>query len=166
MDGGEGHFVARFRRVGANPQKRAPFAPAAPDRQRQEAGALYGEVFTDSPEGLIGVFGGKALLLPTGLPDLSGLHVLRAGVELAQAKGSRLEPAHGVFMSRPKGSCRRALDFPSDSPQLLAFLRGEEIDCPEKGYTAVCVNGVVTGFGKASGGRLKNRYPKGLRLRG
>ena len=166
MDGGEGHFVARFRRVGANPQKRAPFAPAAPDRQRQEAGALYGELFTDSPEGLIGVFGGKALLLPTGLPDLSGLHVLRAGVELAQAKGSRLEPAHGVFMSRPKGSCRRALDFPSDSPQLLAFLRGEEIDCPEKGYTAVCVNGVVTGFGKASGGRLKNRYPKGLRLRG
>ena len=38
--------------------------------------------------------------------------------------------------------------------------------CEGGGYTAVCVNGVVTGFGKASGGRLKNRYPKGLRNRG
>ncbi|MFR7551630.1 MAG: methyltransferase RsmF C-terminal domain-like protein [Acutalibacteraceae bacterium] len=25
--------------------------------------------------------------------------------------------------------------------------------------------GVVTGFGKASGGVLKNKYPKGLRIR-
>ncbi|MFQ7106095.1 MAG: methyltransferase RsmF C-terminal domain-like protein, partial [Neglectibacter timonensis] len=32
-----------------------------------------------------------------------------------------------------------------------------------KGYTAVCVSGVTTGFGKASGGKLKNKYPKGLR---
>ncbi|MBQ8751732.1 MAG: Fmu (Sun) protein, partial [Clostridia bacterium] len=31
---------------------------------------------------------------------------------------------------------------------------------------AVAVDGVVAGFGKASGGVLKNRYPKALRLRG
>ena len=30
---------------------------------------------------------------------------------------------------------------------------------------AAAVGGVVMGFGKASGGVLKNRYPKGLRLR-
>ena len=28
------------------------------------------------------------------------------------------------------------------------------------------VDGIVTGFGKCSGGRLKNRYPKGLRNHG
>jgi NOL1/NOP2/fmu family ribosome biogenesis protein len=32
-----------------------------------------------------------------------------------------------------------------------------------KGYCAVCVNGITLGFGKASNGRLKNKYPKGLR---
>lgn len=31
------------------------------------------------------------------------------------------------------------------------------------GYTAVAADGIVTGFGKASNGVLKNRYPKGLR---
>ncbi|HIW23220.1 MAG TPA: tRNA and rRNA cytosine-C5-methylase, partial [Candidatus Acutalibacter stercoravium] len=54
-------------------------------------------------------------------------------------------------------------DLPWDAPELLAFLRGEEIPCEGKGYTAVCAGGVPTGFGKASGGRLKNHYPKGLR---
>jgi NOL1/NOP2/fmu family ribosome biogenesis protein len=49
--------------------------------------------------------------------------------------------------------------------ELAAFLRGETIACGGKGWTAVSVGGIVTGFGKASGGILKNRYPKGLRLR-
>lgn len=54
---------------------------------------------------------------------------------------------------------------PAD-PRLSAFLRGEEIEAPgDSGWTAVAVDGAVTGFGKATGGRLKNRYPKGLRLR-
>lgn len=165
MDGGEGHFVARFRRVGENRQKNTPFLGADTGPARRQAEALYKELFGGEP-GPTGTFGGKVLLLPEGLPDFTGLHVLRAGVELAQTKGKRLEPAHGVFMSRSKADCLHTLDFPPDSPLLLAFLRGEEIDSPTAGYTAVCVNGVVTGFGKASNGRLKNRYPKGLRLRG
>ena len=33
------------------------------------------------------------------LPDLSGLHVLRAGVEAGQCVKGRFEPAHGLFMA-------------------------------------------------------------------
>ena len=104
------------------------------------------------------------LLLPQDLPELSGLGVLRAGVELCRQKGKRWEPSHAVFQAARKEDCRQTLDLPWDAPDLLAFLRGEEIDCGGKGYTAVCAGGVPTGFGKASGGRLKNHYPKGLRL--
>jgi NOL1/NOP2/fmu family ribosome biogenesis protein len=45
-------------------------------------------------------------------------------------------------------------------------LRGEELSIPEKmsGYVGVCVDGLTVGFGKAVNGRLKNKYPKGLRL--
>lgn len=47
----------------------------------------------------------------------------------------------------------------------MRFLHGEEIGVPDglKGYTAVCTGGLTLGFGKCSGGVLKNRYPKGLR---
>ncbi len=160
MDGGEGHFVARFRRVGANPPKRKPFAyPAVP----QEAARLYEELFVDGIPGFMGQFGPRVLLLPPGLPELAGLGVLRAGVELAQVKGRRLAPCHGGFVSHRREDCLKAIDFPPDAPELAAFFHGEEIACPHSGYTAVCVSGVVAGFGKASQGRLKNHYPKGLR---
>ena len=101
--------------------------------------------------------------MPPALPELSGLGVLRAGVELAEVRGKRLEPCHGFFMSRSRAELHQSLNLSLQDPRLAAFLRGEEIDCDAKGYTAVCVAGVTTGFGKASSGRLKNRYPKGLR---
>ena len=57
------------------------------------------------------------------------------------------------------------MNFAREDPLLSAFLRGEEIPVESpSGYTAVLAGGVTVGFGKCSGGRLKNRYPKGLRL--
>ena len=94
--------------------------------------------------------------------------VKRAGILAAELKKGRAEPTHALFMSRKPDNCRNVVDLPADSPELARFLRGEEIDCPGgmRGYAAVCCSGVVTGFGKCSGGRLKNRYPKGLRESG
>lgn len=49
--------------------------------------------------------------------------------------------------------------------KLKKFLHGEEIPVPKetKGYTAVAVNGIVTGFGKASNGTLKKQISKGIK---
>ncbi len=163
MDGGEGHFVAKLQRTGENPCRVSTFSGQAQKETARIARELFDSLFFDSLTAPIAQFGDKVLLLPEELPQLSGLGVLRAGVELGEQRGNRIEPAHGLFMSRKKARCRNSLDFSPDSPALAAFLRGEEIDSDTAGYTAVCVNGVVTGFGKASGGRLKNRYPKGLR---
>ena len=69
-------------------------------------------------------------------------------------------------MAMKPADCRRCICLELADPRLTAFLRGEEIEAPgEPGWTAVAADGVVTGFGKRTGGRLKNRYPKGLRLR-
>ena len=164
MDGGEGHFVARFRRVGENPCQAGRFSrQALPKALAEQAQELYRALFTDEPPQRIAQVKETLLCLPEDLPDLRGLGVLRAGVELCQVRKGRLEPAHGLFMSRQGSLCREALDFSPESRPLAAFLRGEELDCPGKGYRAVLVNGITVGFGKAAGGRLKNHYPKGLR---
>ncbi len=163
MDGGEGHFVAKLRRVGENPCGVSDFSEFLNSADTRAAAEFYGTLFSGACPGRLAKFGDRLLLLPEELPALRGLGVLRAGVELGEARPSRIEPSHALFMSRKKEECLRSLDFPPDSPELDVFLRGGELDCGETGYTAVCVNGVVTGFGKASGGRLKNRYPKGLR---
>ena len=106
----------------------------------------------------------RVILLPNELPDIAGLSVLRAGVEFGEAKKNRIEPAHGIFMASRAENCRSVLHLTSNDPALFAFLRGEEIPAEGlSGYTAVAADGIVTGFGKASNGVLKNRYPKGLR---
>ncbi len=156
--------MAKFQRMGENVSRGGRFDGFLSRREEPEARALFEELFACPWPGNAACFGDRLLLLPEGLPELSGLGVLRAGVELAHRKGKRWEPSHAAFQAARKGDCRQAADFPWDDSRLAAFLRGEEIDWDGKGYTAVCAGGVPLGFGKASGGRLKNHYPKGLRL--
>lgn len=161
MDGGEGHFVAKLRKKGEEERFSSLYSQSKKGKKEEAAcRELLDTVFDRRLPGQILFFGSKAYLAPENLPVLDGLGVLRAGVELGELRGSRVEPSHGLFMAWGQYSLRKVQP---DAEALAAFLRGEEIDCEEKGYTAVLFQNAVIGFGKASGGRLKNRYPKGLR---
>ena len=105
-------------------------------------------------------------LLPPELPELGGLPIVSAGFAVAELCKNRLEPCHAAFMAARAADCRRLVNLTRDDPRVTAFLRGEQIEAPDdlKGWTAVAVEGITLGFGKVSGGTLKNRYPKGLRL--
>ena len=79
MDGGEGHFAARFRRVAPCEERFAPFS-FKPDRETQaHAEELYTSLFTDVP-GRFQRVRDRVILLPNELPDIAGLSVLRAKV--------------------------------------------------------------------------------------
>lgn len=161
MDGGEGHFVAKLQRLSENGNTPSPYNYAKPS---ELAKACCEMLYKQMPSGVLEQIGDNLLLLPDGLPQMKGLGVLRAGVLLGTYQ-KRIEPAHAAFMAaRPESLCN-VLELTHEGPQIAAFLHGEELDVPEslKGYTGVAVDGIVTGFGKCSGGRLKNRYPKGLR---
>ena len=72
---------------------------------------------------------------------------------------------HTHFICRKKtDNFKKVLDLQLTDNRIFDYLKGLEIDCDGKGYTAVSVVGVSVGFGKASGGKLKNHYPKGLRI--
>lgn len=170
-NGGEGHFLALLRRTGDG--ERATIALPEPTRRAdavvEAAKALYTECFGDEPQGRFLQTGDTIRLLPWGMPKVEGVHVLTAGVPVAQVltgRTWRVEPTHAVFQSAPVSACRRLVDLSRDDPRAVAFLRGEELTVTaENGWCGVAVEGVTMGFGKAVDGRLKNRYPKGLRLR-
>ena len=90
--------------------------------------------------------------------------MLRAGLLLGEFKQNRLEPAHALFTC-PLVKPLQSLELLLSDPRLPAFLHGREIPAQglQKGFVRVTVSGVPLGFGKYSGGVLKNRYPKGLR---
>ena len=102
----------------------------------------------------------KALIFET-----KGLQILRAGIILGEIAKNRIEPHHSAFMAAKPDDCVSFVDLDVNDKEIKAFLHGEEIPISSetKGYTAVGVHGMTTGFGKASNGKLKNKYPKGLR---
>ena len=104
--------------------------------------------------------------MPPICPDLTGTHVIRAGVFVGTVKKNYFEPAHSVYMSADINNLRQVVNLTPDDERVVKFLKGEEIDVDEnlKGYTAVAVSSVITGFGKVSNQKLKNKYPKGLRI--
>lgn len=167
VDGGEGHFVALLHRREETQAEVtwSPMLPPIADAHGEQAKALYRECFTDQPTGRFAVYGGQVRLLPPDLPDMAGLPIIAAGFAVAELCKNRLEPCHAAFMAAKAADCRRCVDLSVDDPRLVDFLRGAQISADGvKGWTAVAVEGITVGFGKASNGVLKNRYPKGLRL--
>lgn len=166
MDGGEGHFAARLRKKGEG------YGSIIPYKNNQKIDDkvwdFYDSLFVDRPFGEnLALVGEKIIILPKNYNrNIKNTGIIRAGIILGEIVKNRIEPHHSVFMAAQKNDCRSAVDFDLNSDEIHKFLHGEEIAVPSevKGYTAVCVNEITVGFGKASNGRLKNKYPKGLRI--
>ena len=164
MDGGEGHFAARLKKL--SPCGSAGDEAFKPRKTADDILKFYDENFVGRPFGSrIEIIKDKIYALPEVLPSFDMAGVLRRGVLLGEIRKNRVEPHHCAFAAAKPADCARSIDFAADSDEIKKFLHGEEIGVSSdlKGYTAVCVNGITLGFGKASGGRLKNKYPKGLR---
>ncbi len=185
--GGEGHFVALMRRKSDYSYTNSDIIPtiaevsaskkttkkggkpkpaAAGITPREAFFKFYKENFEDDIDlettDIIEL--GERVLLSPKTPSLQGLSVVRAGVFAGTLQKNRFQPSHALFC-RAECRAKRVLNLATESDEIKAFIHGEEITCPHElsGYTAVLVNGIPLGFGKASGGRLKNHYPKGLR---
>ena len=170
MDGGEGHFAAKLRKKGESGQSFGRAFSAAALTPKNKIPSLVTDflkdVFKDTSgyENLL-MLGDNVYALPDNCPEIKGNSVIRAGVFVGTVKKNFFEPAHALFMSADINNLNKVLDLPLSDSRLSAFLRGEEISAEGdfKGFTAVAAEGIITGFGKVSGGRLKNKYPKGLR---
>ena len=79
-------------------------------------------------------------------------------------KKNRFEPAHSLALSLLPSQVASFADLSFEDAE--KYLKGETISCEPsvKGWVLVCYKGFSMGWGKASGGIIKNHYPKGLRI--
>ncbi len=84
------------------------------------------------------------------------------GVLLGTVQKGRLIPHHRFFRAFGEEMKNRFV-IPLSDPRVEAYLRGEEISLEGKGYGTLFAEKIPLGGVKASGGRGKNLYPKGLR---
>lgn len=177
---GEGHYIARMRKRGnvadglREPASQKFSAEKEPwqvtgDKKlcklvesflREEL--EIGDAWLARHPGRIVRFGEQIYLVPEEMISLAGMKVLRPGLQLLTEKKNRFEPAHALSLSLLPGDGGRVYGL--SEREAAAFLRGESIACEErKGWTVLSYEGYALGFGKASGGQIKNHYPKGLR---
>lgn len=165
---GEGQFIARLVRTGGGS---AP-CPAALGLPKLEGGLwdeFSNEVFSRPPKGEAFSAGDRVLLISEDFPQAGrGIRVLGCGVAAGIRLRSRLEPEHALFMAATDALPRLSVELPIGSDELADYLAGEVTALPAnmKGWCAVNVAGYPIGFGKAVDGVLKNKLPKGLRIRG
>ncbi len=121
-----------------------------------------GEAWMARHPGRLIRFGDQIYLMPEEMGSLTGIKVLRPGLQLATEKKNRFEPAHALALSLLTGDSGRM--YRLTEQEAAAYLRGESVACGEqRGWMALSYEGYTLGFGKASGGQIKNHYPKGLR---
>lgn len=186
---GEGHYLAVFRKDGSALRRRA--GGGSPVRDR-EAVKLYKEFCgeTLSQKGIrkletagkdgagasLMLFGKELYRIPESV-SLDGLKVLRPGLHLGTLKKNRFEPSHALAAALEAEDVKCGAELsdgsegvPGDGDAARAYLRGESLraqDCAQisgdKGWCLVTDCGFSCGWGKLSGGQIKNHYPKGLR---
>jgi len=155
---GEGHFVAKLRKMGmmdALPQ---------PQSERIPLGCFLPELGSVTVPGRHVPVGSRHWAMPLESPPLDGIRALRTGLALFEQRGHIYLPDHALAMSQP-AKCW-PFSHEVNDVQAQAFLRGETLAAPgaPKGFTVITYGGLCLGWGKCVDGVLKNHLPKGLRI--
>jgi 16S rRNA C967 or C1407 C5-methylase (RsmB/RsmF family)/NOL1/NOP2/fmu family ribosome biogenesis protein len=162
---GEGHFYAVLQKTGG-------VARTAVSAPKSNITKKEGELFSafrkenlagDLPRGILYKAGNILYLLPEEIFTLEKLPVLRAGIRLGEFLKERFEPAHSLAMCLKAEEVNRVVRLSLSESE--KYLRGETVEADvANGWCLVCVDNYPLGWGKATGGTVKNHYPKGLRL--
>ena len=161
---GEGHFVAVLQKADGDCEDL--FRPAGeqlakPQKQLLAAYDAFAKALGHLPRANAQM--GDVLLFAPDLPPLKGVKVLRAGVQLGTLKGKVFAPDHALAMALPCPYAQPTVALTRE--EALRYQSGEALAVSDdlSGYLLPTYQGLALGFGKASGGQLKNHYPKGLR---
>ena len=163
---GEGQFVAVLKRSADVGARGITYKEKAEMPSRDEALALerfFDAYFKQKPDARLVKHGQNPVLISHGCPLLPK-SVFMQGVLVGEIRNGLVFPSHQLFSAYGE-LFKGRVDLVPEDERLKKYLLGEEISVDKdlKGWCVVSVLGIPIGGGKASGGTLKNHYPKGLR---
>ena len=153
---GEGHFTALFKRDGEDTSPKLPMVSEKGDNLYREFEKEYLNIHLD---GKFIKFGDRVYLLPYDI-NMDKIKIELAGLFLGVCKKGRFEPSHALCLALKAEDFKNTLE----TDEWEKYYHGETLFCENSGWTAVLYKGYPIGWGKASGGILKNHFPKYLRF--
>lgn len=166
MDG-EGHFICLLRKRGESSPKSCKIKAKQADNE--DFRGFLKIIDKSFDEENFVTYADRVYLLPDGVRDVKGMHILRNGLLFGECKKNRFEPSQALAMSLKMSECKNVINIPSDDSRVIKYLKGETIDVEEftsakdKGWYLVCTDTYSLGWGKLSAGVLKNKYHAGWR---
>lgn len=162
MDQGEGHFIAKFQKIGNAHSKKCKNKKIT-EPAKQQLSAL--SKIIEMPNGYFDLSDDQLYFRSSMFIDMGKLHVLRQGVLCGTWIKNRLEPHHHLFMSAfLQKYLKQICELNED--QWRKYQSGEELQIMGyEGYVALAWHSLIVGFGKGDRSVIKNKYPKGLRVR-
>ncbi len=164
---GEGHFAALLRRTEENDViTKKPKKSNKPDTLLNNAVNLYREfekkALKTHCEGEFVLFGDNLYLLPEAI-DIDKLKIVRCGLHLGTVRKNRFEPSHALSHAFGIDMYINKVETQLNSNEIKRYMHGEIIESDITGWCVVATDGQAIGWGKGSGGIVKNHYPKALR---
>ncbi|BCK00117.1 RsmB/NOP family class I SAM-dependent RNA methyltransferase [Anaerocolumna chitinilytica] len=164
---GEGHFIALLRK--GEPKGDSLIAVSGnlgKLKITKEAEDFLSEIPLPINEENLLVKEDRLYLLPSELPELKGLRLLRQGLLLGEMKKGRFEPSQALASALYKGDYHKVIDLPGNSAEVIKYLKCETIEANSTkgdGYHLVTADSYSLGWGKLAKGSLKNKYLPGWR---
>ena len=169
---GDGQFAALLVNGAASRPAREKAKPSK--NRRADTGAAARAALSEALKRLVDIVPGIEGLLrdarltamgrtlcaaPTDAP--ADIPAERIGLHLCRLDKGYAEPDHALAMALYPEQAARV--FPCDDELAARYLKGEALPADGAGWTLVTYKNMPLGWGKVSGGMLKNHLPKGLR---
>ena len=158
LNGTEGQFYCAMRKNSPSSSRKLRYQKECGEKTVEE----YIKQNTDISDFHLYQKNGTYYMSVCALPEISS-GILREGIEVGKLNGKRLEASHSFYRANSLKSHYRYVYDLSDA-EYASYIAGNELFTGfDDGDYAVTYHGHSLGYGKARQGRLKNKYPKGLR---
>lgn len=162
MDEGEGHFIAKMKKHGE--QTKDKLKLMTNDSLPKYAQEFIKDQLKESLPYVM-VLQDKVYLKVTPFIKLKKTRILRQGILMGEMVKNRIEP-HQHFYTAHCLQDGYVRTYDMSEEECHAYLQGNQLMVSGyKGYTCLSWHHHPIAFGKGDGNVIKNKYPKGMRIR-
>lgn len=162
MDKGEGHFIAKLKKHGMS--SRVTLKELGNDKLPPFVELFLKDQLRQRPPYCM-ILQDKVYMKHTPFIKLKKTRILRQGILVGEMIKNRIEPhQHFYTVSILQNHYLRTYELHEE--ECRAYLQGNQIMVPGyKGYTCLTWHHHPIAFGKGDGMVIKNKYPKGMRVK-
>lgn len=162
---GEGQFMAVLHHKGTPlPGKKNIISSGKKEKVDKIVYDFLDEVLTEYDKNNVLMYNGNPVYFTPDFEIKKGT-AFSCGVTIGEIRKNYILPHHQFFMAMGK-NFKRKVELAYDSEEIKKYLHGEEFTCEcENGWAVITVCGCAVGGAKVVSGRVKNHYPKGLRIK-